>query len=294
MKKLLVVGVILLFLGSSIPVLAQSNVKNNLPSSGGNWLYVGGSGPGNYTKIQDAINASTNGDTIFVYPGSYNESGIEISKSLTLLGENKYSTVVNGYFSCHSSKTNISGFTIRGIYIKTNYARIEDNIISGDTATGVNIWCCSNNTIRKNIIQNLTDWGVIIVGWYRAENNVIEGNCISNNEGGIWLQENMCYNTKIIGNTIKKNKIGLRITGAGAYIKDNNFIQNTIQATFSTSYFNWLKWEGNYWGRPCFHPKIIFGLFGLFRIPYGSEVDVPWIKFDWRPAHKPYDIPTMN
>jgi hypothetical protein len=40
----------------------------NCPAAG-NILYVGGGGPGNYTKIQDAINNAINGDTIFVFSG---------------------------------------------------------------------------------------------------------------------------------------------------------------------------------------------------------------------------------
>ena len=40
----------------------------------GNILYVGGTGPDNYTTIQDAIDDADNGDTIMVYPGHYNES----------------------------------------------------------------------------------------------------------------------------------------------------------------------------------------------------------------------------
>ncbi|KAA0009241.1 MAG: hypothetical protein FE036_00850, partial [Thermoplasmata archaeon] len=39
-----------------------------------NILYVGGSGPNNYTKIQDAIDNASNGDTIKVYNGIYKEN----------------------------------------------------------------------------------------------------------------------------------------------------------------------------------------------------------------------------
>jgi len=57
--KSLVIGIILLFVGTCIiPAMAQTTEKQ---SSRGTWLYVGGCGPGNYTKIQDAFdNTSTN------------------------------------------------------------------------------------------------------------------------------------------------------------------------------------------------------------------------------------------
>jgi hypothetical protein len=37
------------------------------PLTRGKTLYVGGSGEGNYTKIQDAIDNASKGDTVFVY-----------------------------------------------------------------------------------------------------------------------------------------------------------------------------------------------------------------------------------
>ncbi len=70
MKKILAVGVILLFIGVAIaptinfnPVKAHG-IEKSQSISRGSWLYVGGSGPGNYTKIQDAINDSHEGDTV--------------------------------------------------------------------------------------------------------------------------------------------------------------------------------------------------------------------------------------
>jgi len=54
-RKLLGVGIILLFVGTCIiPVTAQ-DTKKSQSTSRGDWLYVGGSGPGNFTRIQDAI-----------------------------------------------------------------------------------------------------------------------------------------------------------------------------------------------------------------------------------------------
>ena len=58
-------------------------------------IYVGGSGPGNYTSIQEGIDNASEGDTVYVYAGTYYES-LLIHRSLSLEGENKYSTILNG------------------------------------------------------------------------------------------------------------------------------------------------------------------------------------------------------
>jgi len=101
MKKLLVVGVIVLFLGVAISsttgiYLEKQSIK---PLSSGNILYVGGSGSNNYTKIQDAIDNASDGDTVYVYDDSspYNES-INVSQSISLIGENRETTVIHGMY----------------------------------------------------------------------------------------------------------------------------------------------------------------------------------------------------
>ena len=61
-RKWLAIGIILLFVGTCIIPAIAKNTEKPLSASRGNWLYVGGSGPGNYTRIQDAIDASNDGD----------------------------------------------------------------------------------------------------------------------------------------------------------------------------------------------------------------------------------------
>lgn len=79
-RKCLVIGLILLFIATCIiPAIAQDIEKSSSLTSNGNWLYVGGSGPGNYTTIQSAIDAASSGDTVFVYSGIYYEN-VNINK----------------------------------------------------------------------------------------------------------------------------------------------------------------------------------------------------------------------
>jgi parallel beta-helix repeat protein len=88
----------------------QIKILNN-----GNILYVGGSGQGNYSSIQSAINDAADGDTIYIFNDSspYFES-LSVEKHILLIGENRDSTVIDG---CNSKDD--------GIIIKAENVKIE-------------------------------------------------------------------------------------------------------------------------------------------------------------------------
>ena len=96
-KKGVVVSVILLFISVSVIPSTGTTVekKSTTPASSGDTLYVGGSGPNNYTKIQDAIDNASDGDTVFVYNGTYYEN-IVVDKSIDLIGEDRNTTIIDG------------------------------------------------------------------------------------------------------------------------------------------------------------------------------------------------------
>jgi len=80
-------------------------------------LYVGGVGPGNYTQIQDAIDNASNGDTVYVYNGWYNEN-VLVNKKINLIGESVANTVIR----CSSG---------HGIKIAANWVNISEFIVDG-------------------------------------------------------------------------------------------------------------------------------------------------------------------
>ncbi|PNX53688.1 MAG: hypothetical protein BV458_03265 [Thermoplasmata archaeon M9B2D] len=117
-SKWLAVGIILLFVGTGIiPAIAQETEKS-LQTSRGTWLYVGGSGPGNYTKIQDAIDNASEGDTVFVYSDSSPYYGnVIVNKSIHLIGEDQASTIIDGMYYTNtiwipSSLVYVCNFTV--------------------------------------------------------------------------------------------------------------------------------------------------------------------------------------
>ncbi|MFA5019681.1 MAG: hypothetical protein WC533_01135 [Candidatus Pacearchaeota archaeon] len=77
--------------------------------------------PENFSKIQDAVNNSTNGDTIIVRAGTYVENQIVIDKSINLIGENKNETIIDGSSALLSS-TGLIQITANGSVIFSNFS----------------------------------------------------------------------------------------------------------------------------------------------------------------------------
>lgn len=214
MEKGFVLIAIILFLFINIQnVLATENIE--IYNSSNNILYVGGTGPGNYTKIQDALNDSTNGDIVFVYNGFYDEN-LLIENSISLIGEDKNNTIIRGFSSLEEYEknkdtirikadwVNITGFKIinktldlyAGIRIDTKYNKIYGNNFYDKFIAITFSGASSNNTILNNVFKNNYK---SISNAKKSENNTIINNKFIND--GILLG---CYKPS---NTIFGNKV---------------------------------------------------------------------------------------
>ena len=81
-------------LGYNIKI-SETIEQSSMSFSRGKTLYVGGSGGDNYTQIQHAIDNASDGDTVFVYNGTYYEN-VVVDKSIQLIGEDKNTTIIDG------------------------------------------------------------------------------------------------------------------------------------------------------------------------------------------------------
>ncbi len=168
-------------------------------ASGGSILYVGGTGGGNYSTIQEAIDAASPGDTVFVYSGTYYEN-IIINKTINLIGEDKDATIINGsgldnVISVKVDWVNITSFTIIGsgtsswhnhgieLYEANNCSILNINCVGN--GGGILLYQSSENIIKNNDIFNNT-FGISI-GSYYVKNNKIMFNNIFNNSNGILI-----------------------------------------------------------------------------------------------------------
>ncbi len=210
--------------------------KPSIPISSGNILYVGGTGEGNYSNIQDAIDNTSDGDTVFVYNGTYYEN-ITIYKSINLIGEDKNTTVIDGIGEYRivyviADLVNISGFTIvnsssssgRGITLHSKYNNIADNIITGFYG-GIHIQSYqSHNNITGNIIL-YNEYGINL--GRHSHNNTVNSNKLYFNTHAIFMYTSN-YN-KIIGNTVSDSRYGIRVRMWSNHTKVfNNNVFNSI------------------------------------------------------------------
>jgi parallel beta-helix repeat protein len=276
MRRILSFITIIFMLSASILVLEPARAEDKT-------LMV----PAEFATIKEAIQNATDGDTILVKQGTYNET-IVIDKAITLRGEDTNNTIINGNNNgtviqiLHDHAT-ITGFTLTysstpntprryyqhdfpqgwlkvngwsaigypldaGYFVRTSNYRLY----------GIHIQNSANCNITGNRIFNC---GVGIWLW-KASENCIYGNIFSANDYGLQIESSS--NNSIVGNTFTNNGGGLWLpqpnwmSGWGTDTKtvnntfsQNNFIgnQKAIEPQSLTNTTNY--WDngvnGNYW-----------------------------------------------
>ena len=222
-RKGFVLGIIFLFFGAGIIPSTGTMVEKT--SS----IVIGSPG-----YIQDLIDDASDGDTIYIPSGIYYEN-IVINKSISLVGEDKNTTIIDGSYigdvvNISADWVNISGFTIQksgdglvdaGIDIRSNNNTIIGNIITLNNENGIYLAYSDYNIIKDNTITSNEDDGI---DFDDSNYNIIEHNNIAlNNDDGIYIEDSEF-------NTIKANNV-ISNNGDGIYFKQskyNNISKNNI------------------------------------------------------------------
>jgi len=224
---------ILLFIGILTLAFNVQQVKSE-PTT---WT-VDDDGEANFQTIQEAINAASPNDTIYVYNGTYYEKVVINKNNLTLIGENKDNTIINGsglevpgnLVVIVANNVDISGFTVtnpggEGIISEDSwYCKIHDNIVCLSVNRSIAITAGGNNSVYNNIVHNSSDYGGIdVIG---SNNNTIYNNIAYFSRWGISTNHGS-YN-RIYNNTVHSNVVGIHIDwpSTGNIIYNNNVSLN--------------------------------------------------------------------
>jgi len=275
MKKQ-VVGILLcmVMIGSIIGPASGTVLLRDRPQPllNGTTLYVGGSGPNNYSKIQEAINDASDGDTVFVYDDSspYFEA-LQINRSISLIGEERHTTIIDSGSIKNTSTLNISaagaqvqGFTIQnctsmeeihaGIEIIADNVLIKEDIIK-DNYIGILVSRFSYDYGHYMINHCIIDGNdiyenIIAISLSMGEYSTISHNRISLNRNGIQLSP--YDNSNISANEITENNdTGIYLNGVNNSIFQNNITGNhngvVLQDSEKALIFQ-NNITGNYWG----------------------------------------------
>jgi len=240
--------------------------------------------PDQFPSIQAAILASDPGDTVYVRKGVYPEN-LTIDRPLTLLGEDRSSTVIDGgkgenVIHVASSNVTVQGVTImngsigvdihsarpiRFVALKdcivTANARdgihsrnsggdhtIEGCILSHNGAYAVNAHQFSRSVIRDcEIFEN---HGGLRVGWGWYIR--VEGNHIYRNES-VGLYPDSCYYSTFAGNLVHANvKLGIKL----GYISSRNIFRENIILDNGDGIWISLEW-GSYSRNRIYHNDVL-------------------------------------
>jgi len=242
----------------SVPISSDENTSNI--------IIVDDDGSADFISIQEAIDYADEGDTIFVYSGTY-YGNISIHKSLSIIGEDKYSTIIDGtdiVWAAVITAPNgavIENFTIKnsraGVRIGEWNASSKNNIIQNNIISvkinGILVYSSENDIISNNTIMNCNEDGITIRDgsqnikitgnlifncgrdgiWVYTKNIVISGNEIYNNgRNGIMLGYELVDNVRVTNNNIHSNgEHGIYICsssfpGICSYTIENNIVSN--------------------------------------------------------------------
>lgn len=197
-------------------------------------MTVDDDGGSDHTSIQDAINASSDGDTIVVLEGQYREI-IVVNRSVTLMAVGNASimheerkvlvtitsehVVFEGFTIYHSGAGEFSskGMLVygqdvtvanntvynhnEGISIRSSNSRVHNNSVFGNMygiyVSGDDAMCIENNTCTRNKAS-----GIMVIG---SDENLIQWNTCSDNERSGITVCCLSYRNSIRNNTCDNN-----------------------------------------------------------------------------------------
>ena len=210
--------------------------------------------PSDYLTIQAGINASINGDTVLVAPGTYSESirfggkkivlKSESGASTTIIQPPQHRTIIISLTNGEDTTTIIQGFTIRGavdtyaINVANAGVTLVENIVRDNTSpysglTHGSALRASNSTIniRSNSFIADTVTHLPGSGTLTFESTVasITGNIFRDNYNNLWASSISSFESSmIVDSNYFYNNFGYGAGAIGMTYNQKTIIKNNI------------------------------------------------------------------
>lgn len=229
------------------------------PVDGARTSIVDDDGFANYKTIQEAVVAASNGDTIYIKPGTYRE-GLILNKSLSLkpLPGEQGPIILRGDgietgITISSDRCSLEGLTLEnfigpGIRIESSGNIIQKNRFENDNPAilisdsrmntitknamvdcqgGVALW---HNSTNNSVIENEIDGGVVSIFIRDTGRNSIINNRVNSSFMGVWLMNGS--NNEIMGNNVSAKTYGMWIFNSSAGRLTDNILTKSTRGIY--------------------------------------------------------------
>jgi parallel beta-helix repeat protein len=235
-----------------VPVSGETSIADNVVQGYVGTEYGTINVPAYYPTIQEAVDAASSGDTIRVSSGVYNEAVHVCQPNISLTGQSKETTIINGsglewapsvVYLIYVKNVCISEFTLKNsgkveafyssagvaLFDGSENCTVSNNIISNNNM-GIYLWNSFNNTITSNNI-NKSKYGIVLLRLSTGgEGNLFTNNTVelSTDTGIALLKVPSASGIEIIsGNVIKRNVYGIQVCGNSSLVVRNKVVENT-------------------------------------------------------------------
>jgi len=220
LRKILVVGIVALFLGA----IGLAFFKVNMVAYASGTIYIRANG------LVEGTDKITNENNVkYTFIDDINDF-IVVERSNIIVDGDGYTVNGSGALMYGFNLTSVSNVTIRnlnvmgfgyGIYLQSSILNhiLENNITFNEG--NIYLGNSSDNTITGNTITD----GAEAIQLYASSNNTISGNSMSENNNGVWFRFNSTDNV-ISGNNITENNNGIYFDSSSS----NTIYRNNVTA----------------------------------------------------------------
>jgi parallel beta-helix repeat protein len=197
-----------------------------------------------FCTIQAAVSAASSGDTVYVRAGTYYEH-VTIDKSLTLQGEDRNTTIVDGSGSGNviyvtANYVTICGLTATnggyGIYLIPNWSihhiTVTDVVIDLNSQVGFSAPHSGGYHLIEDCIISNSGGGASYA--HQFGNSIIRNCEVFGNGGALSVAHGS--NTQIANNIVHHNGAGIHFDSMSNSVIENNIVHNNTAQGISTGY----------------------------------------------------------